>query len=157
MNFNGFQYDIEATITFEREEYETLIELAKMHYDATCREAGYKAGELDRYNVPAAKNGFLAQLELFPDTQEGTGMLFNGKPAVKLDVSTATWSFRNLDLTMKILEQRDMLTWGKGEEGQKKLAICDRVAHDILVIMRRIKTEYERIQKPDVKPPTKSS
>ena len=75
-----FRYDISVEVSFTKEEIALLIATARSHYDMTCREAGYAAGE-NGYRF----NGFIAQLRLFPSL-----------PPV--------WTTRQLDLSMKILE-----------------------------------------------------
>ena len=80
MTSGKFRYDISVEVSFTKEEIALLIATARSHYDMTCREAGYAAGE-NGYRF----NGFIAQLRLFPSL-----------PPV--------WTTRQLDLSMKIME-----------------------------------------------------
>ena len=82
--FIEFSYEVKATVTFTRKEYEFLIEAAKSHYDEVCKAAGLAIGEQD-----SKENGFLAQLRLFPTDKAFTKVV---------------WPFRNFDISMKILE-----------------------------------------------------
>lgn len=129
MKFNKFQHEVRAEVTFTKEEYEFLIELAKLHYDNTCREAGLLIGEVHQhepsmfsYPVEATRNGFLAQLKLFPTTPEYTAVI---------------WPFSHFDITMKILEQRDYLP--------KQLDLANKIASDIMRVLRGINEEYKRL------------
>ena len=80
MTSGKFRYDISVEVSFTKEEIALLINTARAHYDMTCREAGYAAGE-NGYRF----NGFIAQLRLFP-------------------ALLPVWTTRQLDLSMKILE-----------------------------------------------------
>lgn len=132
MDFKSFNYHVEAEVTFTKEEYLTLIALAKLHYDATCIEAGLKRDEYHKKLGSLARgNGFLALLEIFPTTDEYT---------------TVIWPTRNFDITMKILEQRSMIALGSpDEERQRQRAICDKVAADISKVWGSINREYKRL------------
>ena len=106
MKFQKFSYEVKATVVFTRSECHDLVKLAKVHYDAVCVEAGLKRGE-SHYKVGVAdKNGFLAQMLMF------------SKP-LDLEV-VATWPFANFDITLKILEQRDMLRHTANNERMRR-------------------------------------
>jgi hypothetical protein len=120
-SFVKFAYTVEAEVTFTKEEYLLLIELAKMHYDYTCQNAGLKGGEYHPKRCSESReNGFLVQLEMFPTTPEYT---------------TTVWPFRNFDITMKILEQRHMMSYSSTE-------ILNRIFVEISKIMHQIQDEH---------------
>lgn len=74
-------FDVKAEVCFTAEEVDYLIERAKRHYDDACRAAGMS------YEDGARETGFIKQLKLFPSTRIGV-----------------SWTFRQLDTTLKILE-----------------------------------------------------
>src|SRR6185437_4969688 len=76
-------YNVKAQLKFTKREAVFLVTMAERHYDYTCQAAASVAGVRG-----AQTNGFIAQLKLFP-----------GRTPV-------TWTWQQLDLTMKILEAR---------------------------------------------------
>jgi hypothetical protein len=129
MNFDRFHYVLEFQLTFEREEYLALIELAKMHYDGTCIEAGLAAGEEHRKIGTARFNGFLKQMEMFATSPEST---------------TVVWPSRHVDLLFKILEQRSMFNWQEATKPQYE--VCERVRQRLEGAWQSYKQEHERLE-----------
>lgn len=82
MELQRLHYTVTAEVKFTDEEIDFLIGRAKTHYDWTCQAAGLSIAE------GGQTNGFIAQLKLFPTL-------------------AAVWTFRELDLTLKVLEMRD--------------------------------------------------
>jgi hypothetical protein len=81
MKFEDFRYDVKVALRFTPEEARVMGELARGHYDDTCRLAGCAIGQ-----DGARENGYIAQLELF----------FADEPV--------TWTTRQIDLALKCLE-----------------------------------------------------
>lgn len=104
MNLEGLRYRVEAEVRFTPEEVDFLIERAKSHYDDTCRAAGMS------YEDGARENGFIKQLKLFPSKAAGV-----------------TWTFRQLDLTLKILEMRSHNEFLRMKLANELNMICDTI------------------------------
>ncbi len=83
MTTGMFQYNISIQVGFTPDEAKFLVERAQRHYDATCQAAG------SSYEDGARENGFIKQLVLFPRL-------------------APFWTTRQLDLTLKVLEVRDL-------------------------------------------------
>lgn len=79
MEAGKIYFSAKTEVRFTPQEIELLIGQAKRHYDLACREAGTSIAE------GGFINGFIARLKLFPTL-------------------TPTWSTRELDLAMKVLE-----------------------------------------------------
>jgi hypothetical protein len=120
MNIEGFHYDVELEVSFTAEEASALCELAKLHYDDTCRAAGMLISD------GAQKNGFLAQLMMF-----------------QLRRLTVTWAFHKFDLTAKILEQ---LPWALCSN-RSKWQVLEPLTTQVLVALKVIAKEYDRLNK----------
>jgi hypothetical protein len=120
MNIEGFHYDVELEVSFTIEEASALCELAKLHYDDTCRAAGMLISD------GAQKNGFLAQLMMFQSRR-----------------LTVTWAFHKFDLTAKILEQ---LPWALCSN-RSKWQVLEPLTTQVLVALKVIAKEYDRLNK----------
>lgn len=115
MNLERLQYRVEAEVRFTPEEVEYLIARAQVHYDATCRAAGMS------YEDGARENGFIKQLKLFP-SKHGV-----------------VWTFRQLDITLKILENF------AGNYGD--LPIRRKLANEIHIICDTLQQRHSQLQK----------
>jgi hypothetical protein len=120
LNTKGFHYDVELEVSFTIEEASALCELAKLHYDDTCRAAGMLISD------GAQKNGFLARLTMFPPRS-----------------LTVNWTFDKFDLTAKILEQ---LPWVL-RANRSKWQVLEPLTTQVLVALRVIAREYDRLNK----------
>jgi hypothetical protein len=120
LNTKGFQYDVELEVSFTIEEAAALCELAKLHYDDTCRAAGMLISD------GAQKNGFLTHLMMFPPRS-----------------LTVNWDFRKFDLTAKILEQ---LPWALCSN-RSKWQVLEPLTNQVLVSLKVIAKEYDRLNK----------
>lgn len=98
-------YSVTAEVSFLEREVEFLIERAKRHYDMTCQEAGLTCDD------GASKNGFIAMLRMF------------GKPG---DYG-ATWTFRQFDICLKILEMRSDNEFLRMKLANEMNAVCDKL------------------------------
>jgi hypothetical protein len=129
MKLGEFRYRVELEVSFTLEEAKALCALAVLHYDATCRAAGCSIGDVvnaERH----LKNGFLAQLTMFPPRS-----------------LTATWKFHEFDLTAKILEQ---LSWTVStNHGQWQ--VLEPLTTQILAAMTAISKEYDRLHKEEAR------
>lgn len=125
MNFESWHYTVSAEVTFTKQEYEALIELAKRHYDSACRDAGLRSGETDKFGT-ANKNGFLAQLAMFPTTET---------------TSTVIWPFRSFDIVLKILEM-----WPYSPDLRQHAETYRRLDSGIHVLLRQMSSEHARLK-----------
>jgi len=98
-------YGVTAEVSFSEREVEFLIEQAKRHYDMTCQAAGLTCDD----GVP--KNGFIAILRMF------------GKPGDRRD----TWTFRQFDTCLKILEIRSDDEFLRMKLANEMNAVCDKL------------------------------
>lgn len=112
MKLQRLSYTVTAEVSFTPDEADYLVKRAKVHYDGTCQAARFLISE------GAFENGFLAQLKLFP--------------------GPVNWSFRNFDLTLKILELR-----GRPEDQLMRLTIHTALNRACDLINKR----YEELTK----------
>jgi hypothetical protein len=128
MKLGAFQYRVELEVSFTMEEAKALCELAKLHYDDTCRAAGCRIGDVVG-TVRQGKNGFLAQLTLLPPRS-----------------LMATWKFHEFDLTAKILERLPGALRSDSDRWQVLTALPSKM-HDA---MTAISKEYDRLHKEEL-------
>ena len=84
----GFIYHISVRLEVTRADIDFLCALAKLHYDAVCRMAEIPGPEAF---LNAARNGFWV---------------------AETDTITVEWSFRECDISRKILEQANFICDG---------------------------------------------
>lgn len=125
MTFLEFEYKVLSRVRFTKAEYTLLITLAQGHYDSTCLAAGLGIGEQVRGHT-GLRNGFIAQLKLFPTTPQ---------------YSDVTWSWSEFDLTMKVLEQRTYL------KKPIERATADGLARIVSSVMNGMNVEYRQLLK----------
>lgn len=91
MKLAGLAYDVLAELELTKAEVDLMIKYAKAHYDRVCQLAGCM---IDEHG--AKTNGFIAQLHMRARHR-----------TARQPYASVTWSFRELDTALKVLERRD--------------------------------------------------
>jgi len=120
------KFDISGEVRFafcpSLEQIDVLIELASHHYDLTCKSSGRDI------HVPG--DDYAGMLPKWKRTIESYG----GELPTEYQPIKATW--RQLDLLLKVMEQRSYLT------DKTKLCAVDELALDLVIAMNAYQKFY---------------
>jgi hypothetical protein len=129
MKFEKFCYSVLASVTFTKQEVKAMIKLSGYHYDATCIAAGLCIGEQHPKYGTAHKNGLLAIMAMTMDDERKE--------------TTQTFQFKDLDLMLKILEQRALLM----DTNVKERLLYVGLSTKINAICSALEAEHVRLTK----------